>query len=101
MDKPLSLPYFISSDSDVMFEIWDILKNADHPWHDSLKTDIGNISPPDLDAFVQKHNIDMMLGRFDDKDLARRVFYLTTHIYRVIAKEILHEISSDADRQLP
>lgn len=101
MNDLLSLPYFASSQVDVMFEIWDVSEKSDHPFHNQLKADIENINSTDLEAYTQQHNINMMLGRFLDKELARRVFYLTHLIQKEVAKEILNEISRDIERQLP
>jgi len=101
MNNLLSLPYFASSQVDVMFEIWDVFQNSAHPWHNHLKTDIENISNISLNAYIQERNIETMVDRFEDKALARRVYYLIDRIQKEIAKTILHEISSDSERQRP
>lgn len=101
MNTPLTTPYFASSQIDVMFEIWDVFENSPHPQHSNIQQDLATINVDDLEVYVNKHNINMMLGRFDDKQLARKVFYLTHLIQKAVAMEILTEIAGISERQLP
>ncbi len=101
MSTLLTVPYFSSGQVDVMFEIWDVIENPEHPEHSNLQRDIATIDENDLEAYVNTFHINMMLNRFDNKELAKKVIYLTYVIHDEVSKEILKEISSNSRRQLP
>ena len=101
MKALLTLPYFCSSQLDVMFSIWDVLDQTEHPQHNNLLEDIKNIDLDDFNLFISRHLIEQMSSRYDDKELAKKVIYLYDHIQKAVARAILKEISDSGSRLLP
>lgn len=99
--KLKTLQYFCSSQLDVLFEIHDVLSNSTHAEHQHVLKDLEALDEDELAEFVREHDTDSMINEKEDRDQARRLMYLTDIIHRQVAAAILHEISSDAERQRP
>ncbi len=80
-----TLEYFARNLVDPMFEVFEILDNTKHPEHENLISDIKNINSYDLDLFVEKHHIDNVLNRHEDKDLGRRAYYIVFNLQKEIS----------------
>lgn len=72
--------YFKSALIDPFFLIGEILGDESNPQYTNIKFDLENIDNEKLQKYVEEKNIDMFLGRFEDKDSERRKFYLIDKI---------------------
>ncbi|MGJ3235412.1 hypothetical protein [Marivirga sp.] len=71
-----SLKYFCGSLMDPMFEVFEILDNENHDEHRNLQYDLKSLNLKEVDEFVKKHHIEHLIGSQEDKDEAKRAYFL-------------------------
>lgn len=93
--------YFSKTLLDPMFEIHEVLQNIDHPEYKNLKKDFAEINTEDLTNYVEEHQIDFFLDRYDDKDHGRRLHYFVNQINKEVARVRIEKLIDPTNRQDP
>ncbi len=79
-----TLDYFARNVMDPTYEVFEVLDDRNHPLHNDLMLDIENIIEDDLSMFVKSQQIDGLLGRQEDKNLGRRIYYIIFNLQHEI-----------------
>lgn len=79
-----SLKYFMKRPMGASMEIGPILDNPNHDLHEIVKKDAAAIPHDALHDFCNTYRIERLIAHRDDKDLARRTWYLEFQIARKI-----------------
>jgi len=68
------------------------MNQPNHKFHDALVNDIQSIPNQTLEKFCKDHNIERLISRSNNKDIARRQWYIKYQINREIALQRVKEL---------
>lgn len=101
MSKLKSLNFFCGSLIDPMFEVFEILDNNEHKEHQKVLCDIKSLAPDELENFVDKYHINEIIGRQEDKETARRAYFLVHVLQKQINDQRKSKLTEITKRQVP
>ena len=90
-----SLEYFKKLPLGAYHAVSDVMSQSNHEFHGLLMEDIRSISNESLTKFCQEHDIERLISRSNDKDLARRQWFIERQISREIALLRANELKAD------
>lgn len=82
-----TLKYFASDLVDPIWKVFEVLDNKTHPQYLDLISDIKSIDKDDLEKYTSDNHIDHLLGRYEDKEVGKRAYYIVFKLQKEIAKE--------------
>jgi hypothetical protein len=80
-----SLPYFLAIPSDPHYCLYKVLDNPTHVYFTALMNDLKNIEADQLSEFCEEHHIEFYIEKEDNKDQARRIWYITHYLRKAVA----------------
>ncbi|MDO7846499.1 hypothetical protein Q5H92_09035 [Hymenobacter sp. M29] len=82
-----SFVYFSSQPLGCDYILRDVISNKLHPCHEAVMHDIASISQSELSEFVNKFEIERLIGRSNDKEFEKRVWFIESALRDAIVKE--------------
>lgn len=67
--------HFSQSMSPLNYEIYEILRNVDHPEYENLVCDLQSIDPEELNKYIIQNDIDFYIKNTSNIDLERRICF--------------------------
>lgn len=101
MSELKSLKFFCGSLMDPLFEVFEILDNNEHQEYQNVLNDIKSLDSDELDKFVDQNHINEMIGRQEDKETARRAYFLIHILQSQINEERKNKLTEITKRQAP
>lgn len=96
-----SLKYFASNQTDPLWEVSNVMYDKKHPQYMNLWDDLNAIDEIELIEFVELKEIDCLIGREENKDLARREHFIIDKLRKEIAYERIIKLTEDNNRPAP
>lgn len=97
----LTFDYFSRSLLDPKFAVYEILDNENHPENKNLKIDFDSIDKKELEKYVQENHIDFFIGRNENKDAERRLFYFVHQLNKDIVSMRIEKLLDSCQRPSP
>jgi hypothetical protein len=101
MENLSTLEHFSKLPNDPRFELRDIISNPNHYFFKEVMNDLEAINKDELAKFCDEHSIEFFIEKEENKDLARRTWFLEDKLRRNIAELRLSNLATSEGLERP